>query len=601
MQTIILNKPAHECFSDLAKTVGKIDGNDTVCFGVQDWNTEEIQQVLSEISGKKICYQLEVLDGKTYYSNSDYVYKLKMFDEVWDYSLHNFDFLEQNGIKPIYKQVAPSESFKEDELEKEIDVLHFGFLNKHRIEYLNFALENDIEIFDITTEFKRDVWSTEIHELIRKSRIVLGLHSFPETPIQEAVRYQYPLSNNIKVLAEKSLSNPLNLPEFSSKKEMAEKLKELLGQNKEQRTKNNDNSVLFSVIMPVYNAEQFLERSISSVLRQTCKNWELLCVDDGSTDNSYKKLLKLADNEPRIKVFQQENSGPAQARALAISKAAGNYIIHLDADDWYSDDLLEKAAKTIEKTDADVIMPNLIQQKTNGKIWDYFLNGNLVANTILSGQEAFFRSLIWNGIHGIYCYKAAYAKIFCDAENLQNKFNADDYITRRLFLNVKTVALCAGKYFYFLNNESITKQHSAKIYGYLQTNQKLAELAQNYNQNPSVIAFININSLREMIDLQLIYFKNRKTLTAAERKNVNKEFAKYHSLLEKKDLIFLLNKKGITQKIQIFTLLKNYTFFKITLFFVHLSQKISQKLYKKLYNKFYPSLSKELLNMLDNE
>lgn len=95
--------------------------------------------------------------------------------------------------------------------------------------------------------------------------------------------------------------------------------------------------VKISVIMPVYNCEQFLEESINSVLNQTLQEWELLCVDDGSTDNSLEILKEYQQRDKRIKVYAQENQGAGVARNLALEYAQGEYVAFLDADDYYYD------------------------------------------------------------------------------------------------------------------------------------------------------------------------------------------------------------------------------------------------------------------------
>ena len=88
---------------------------------------------------------------------------------------------------------------------------------------------------------------------------------------------------------------------------------------------------LVSVIMPAYNASQFIGEAIGSVLRQSYNNWELLIVNDGSTDETLEKIKQYDDN--RIKVFSQENKGVSAARNVALSKMQGDYFCFLDADD----------------------------------------------------------------------------------------------------------------------------------------------------------------------------------------------------------------------------------------------------------------------------
>ena len=90
-----------------------------------------------------------------------------------------------------------------------------------------------------------------------------------------------------------------------------------------------------SLIMPVFNSEKYLAESIESVLSQTLINIELICVDDGSTDDSLKILKSYAASDFRVKIIQQENKGPGEARNAAIEVARGEYVAFIDSDDLY--------------------------------------------------------------------------------------------------------------------------------------------------------------------------------------------------------------------------------------------------------------------------
>jgi glycosyltransferase involved in cell wall biosynthesis len=100
---------------------------------------------------------------------------------------------------------------------------------------------------------------------------------------------------------------------------------------------------LVSIITPNYNSEKFIEQTLKSIIAQTYKNWELLIVDDCSTDTSVKIIKKYATNDNRINFFKlKENSGAAIARNKAIEKASGNFIAFLDSDDLWLAEKLEK-------------------------------------------------------------------------------------------------------------------------------------------------------------------------------------------------------------------------------------------------------------------
>lgn len=98
-----------------------------------------------------------------------------------------------------------------------------------------------------------------------------------------------------------------------------------------------------SIIIPVYNGEQYLEQCIRSVLAQTLKELEIICVDDGSKDGSARIIKRFKEEDKRIILLQQQNQGPGKARNLGLKRAQGEYAAFLDADDFYIDsDALEK-------------------------------------------------------------------------------------------------------------------------------------------------------------------------------------------------------------------------------------------------------------------
>jgi glycosyltransferase involved in cell wall biosynthesis len=101
-----------------------------------------------------------------------------------------------------------------------------------------------------------------------------------------------------------------------------------------------------SVIIPVYNAEEYLAETIRSVFAQTYRDYEIIAVDDGSTDNTLHALRRF---EPQIKVLAKTNGGPASARNLAINNSTGEYIAFLDSDDIWIEDKLEEQVAFLDK------------------------------------------------------------------------------------------------------------------------------------------------------------------------------------------------------------------------------------------------------------
>ena len=115
---------------------------------------------------------------------------------------------------------------------------------------------------------------------------------------------------------------------------------------------------LVSVIMPAYNAEKFIGESIQSVVDQTYANWELLVVDDGSTDKTADIVRAFAEQDSRVKYLSQHNGGPGKARNTAIATSNGTLIAFLDADDLWLPEKLERQLQALDATNADVIYSN---------------------------------------------------------------------------------------------------------------------------------------------------------------------------------------------------------------------------------------------------
>lgn len=113
-----------------------------------------------------------------------------------------------------------------------------------------------------------------------------------------------------------------------------------------------------SVIIPVYNAEQYLEKCIGSITAQTLEDIEILCVDDGSTDSSLEILNKLQSQDGRIRVITQPNGGAGAARNTGLRHSAGKYLSFLDADDFFEPNMLEEAVAAAEQYKAEMVVFN---------------------------------------------------------------------------------------------------------------------------------------------------------------------------------------------------------------------------------------------------
>lgn len=123
--------------------------------------------------------------------------------------------------------------------------------------------------------------------------------------------------------------------------------------------------ILVSVVIPVYNIEAHLRQCLDSVLGQTLREIEVICVDDGSTDSSPDVLKEYARNDSRLHVITQVNAGPGVARNRGMAEATGKYLIFLDSDDWFEPDFLEQMLRRADETTADVVICKAVEFDTH--------------------------------------------------------------------------------------------------------------------------------------------------------------------------------------------------------------------------------------------
>lgn len=175
------------------------------------------------------------------------------------------------------------------------------------------------------------------------------------------------------------------------------------------------NDELVSIIVPVYNGEQFLERALKSAFSQTYANVEVVVINDGSTDNTLKILKEYEKEHSNLKVLNQSNGGEGKARNRGVQVAHGTYIAFLDADDYMHPNMIEIMLESMykNKTEIAICSYNIVDE--NGSFIS--LGGNL-ANESMNNKEALKRFLLSFEIEG-FCWnklirKSLYEEIYYD-------------------------------------------------------------------------------------------------------------------------------------------------------------------------------------------
>jgi glycosyltransferase involved in cell wall biosynthesis len=215
-----------------------------------------------------------------------------------------------------------------------------------------------------------------------------------------------------------------------------------------------------SIIIPVYNLEPYVAKCVESCMSQTFGDIEIICVNDGSEDQSLSVLTQLADADARIQVIDTPNQGVVRARETGIAHATGDYITFIDGDDYIAPDAMETLYKSAVQTDADIVNGVIVKLMPDKKT---FINrGDNIQN-----QEEFIRTAFQNDDfysparlfrHALFEQRT----LFCPPEITHNE---DVIMVLSLAFNAKIIVSCPAEVYYYIYRESsISNSFSEKQY-----------------------------------------------------------------------------------------------------------------------------------------
>ena len=265
--------------------------------------------------------------------------------------------------------------------------------------------------------------------------------------------------------------------------------------------------------MAVYNAQQWLSVSIGSMMNQTLRDWQLICVDDASTDGSLALLREWEERDSRIEVIAlTKNGGQAHARNIGLKRAKGDYICFLDADDTFSDDALEQAVSVFESHgQTDCV---LFQVKT-------VLNGVETPHPsqtfeVLTGKEAFTMSMNNWQIHGVYMIRADLHRQYPYDETCRSY--SDDNTTHLHFYHSREVRYCEGIYYYWMHSTSVTHQVSVRRFDYMRANESLKRQLEGMGASQDILENYENRRWLILIDCYMFYHVHGAALSAEDRR-----------------------------------------------------------------------------------
>ena len=222
-----------------------------------------------------------------------------------------------------------------------------------------------------------------------------------------------------------------------------------------------------TVIVPVYNVEDYLDKCLDSVIKQTYKNIEIIVVNDGSTDNSGEICQEYAQKDNRITYVEQENGGLSDARNAGLERMTGSYVTFVDSDDWIEQDYVEVLYNKLTEYQADVSVGNYYSYNEDEGMYYFHINGDSYYEKVFDNVSIFenlYESQEMKSFALISAWGKLYkASLFDYIRFDKGKLGEDGYMNQKLYLLVqKVIYINQGLYAYRQRSGSITKTWTEK-------------------------------------------------------------------------------------------------------------------------------------------
>lgn len=239
--------------------------------------------------------------------------------------------------------------------------------------------------------------------------------------------------------------------------------------------KNKD---LISIIVPCYNVEKYIERCITSIKEQTINNFEVLLIDDGSTDDTKKVIYKLIENDSRFKYYYKENGGLSDARNFGLKKIKGKYVCFVDSDDYVEKEYLEKLYNEIIDNDVQISICDI------KRVYDTEFT---IDNIDEFKVKTCMKPAAWN--------KMFLKDLFNDIEFPTSKWYEDLGTTPKITMQYKYHIIKEPLYNYVQNSSSIMHTYDDRIFDIYEIIENVEKYIKNhkYNkENEKILEFMNV-------------------------------------------------------------------------------------------------------------
>ncbi len=323
--------------------------------------------------------------------------------------------------------------------------------------------------------------------------------------------------------------------------------------------KRNHENKQISIIIPCYNSAEFLESCLDSILNQSYKYFEILAINDGSTDSTSDILSSYAEKDSRIKVFSQENKGVSTTRNRGIKLSSGTYIMFVDADDYIGEHYLNDMLSYIEKNKADLVISGATFCNEDGKI-------NRQVSFSRQAQELIFTEIITDIVNRVYfssCWKTLINKEFLKKNEIYFEPRLDfgedcKFMISMLEKASKACFFPSNEYYYrthsnnVSNSSSLSSTHkymddNIHVFGYLSQYTAESYLVPNRLLSKLNIAIKKLAFQTEKLkDFEIIFESfNRKYGNVMHNDLIRLSKIDYVNILDR-ILLYCLNKKKST-------------------------------------------------------
>lgn len=297
-------------------------------------------------------------------------------------------------------------------------------------------------------------------------------------------------------------------------------------------------SINISIIIPVYNSEKFLVRCIQSILLQSFLNYEVILVNDGSTDSSGEICEAFARSDKRIKVIHQQNAGPGNARNAGLEIARGEFVAFVDSDDYIEKDMFQVLYETTELYDADIVQCGFERLDADGNSMGIFYQGKKV----ISGEYNCVREYsIQKTVNNYLHCKIIRSSIIKNIRFPNLSFSEDTYFLIQAFCLCKTLVLIGGAYYKYVQHINALTQSpfSAKKLDIIKSGKWIHQYVN--------IRFPNIAdywALYIVLNAEKLYAKvYNKNKFLNQRKELRKVYLEYYQMIQNTEAL-----KGLSPK-----------------------------------------------------